>query len=544
MYLKSNLGFADFFFGTEAFKRLQKPIKATHFVQVLTEGILKDWEGVIVVLELALSQHSPPWFPRSDDIVPILRKSAPFFWINSVSKMPVPLISALVSFLKHPEEIYCPTLVAAGLSRNVFDPDVMKLIYDLKLGGVSESNPLPLNEINEPTYIFRAATPSAVKWLLDLLGDEESRRQLHLSNRKTADRNPVTNWYYGDRKLKAAEDHFGTDSSCLISFPNNLNNFVTFGHYCSMFEDLDLLKRAVEATGPNNIAPDTRATFLVLLCGAYATEEVEAHKLMLRYWVDIISEGPEPDFYFLTNLRVDGIEPAALLRIASAQEDMSIDVFDVWVKLRKAVVRQVREKNGLHAEPVAAALLHAIGIIERLNLEERHPLDFYCEFFEEMVLLSSAAGNCPTAYILSHLLEHHPMPTAGRQSLVLDFCRIIDFSSENSQWHSKCAKKLIELTLRTKEYTNSTPETLAALISFWIDFLTEEGLHYKHNGLNIVDLICDNTVAPHLVHFEAWLEKIMRLGGRLTSQERHELDIEALELYKEALREINKPKTN
>jgi hypothetical protein len=125
------------------------------------------------------------------------------------------------------------------LKRTPFDPTITKLIYNLKLGGESELNPFP-------NLFFSVKTPEALQWLLEHLGDQQSREQLLQAKKETEHRTVLLQYLYdGQLKLvKMLEKHFG-DCTFLFSFPDNKASFLLFAQHCATKADLRMLKRGV-----------------------------------------------------------------------------------------------------------------------------------------------------------------------------------------------------------------------------------------------------------------------------------------------------------
>jgi hypothetical protein len=427
--------------------------------------------------------------------------------------MPLKWLEPMIRLVGDPQPIRCPGAVAFGLKRVPFDPAVMKLIYDLKLGGVSDSNPLPLDEILVPSYFYRVGTPEAVKWLLELVGDEESRKQLMQANKKTENLTPLLEYLHDDKPqlMQALVDHFGDDSDFLFSFPHNHEAFLSFFQFCADSEDLELFKRGVEATGPPNIAPDIRAMVLGSLCKQLLSDTMVETRKMLDYWVDVVSEGPEPDFYSPSLER----DTFVLLQMAEPHHNAS-RLNDVWVKFRPMIVRQLRDKKR-QLSTILVALSPAVSLSEPQALSVPM-INFYFEFFEEVARIASEAGHCTTALILSVILDRRLFRMPGVED-ALEVCRHMDFSAENTQRHSEHAATLAAITL--EKYN---PENISKLISLWIDYSNEESLGLRfHMNRNIVDTVCLESVAPHLVDLEALLYKKFFLS-RLSNDHRSKLD--------------------
>jgi hypothetical protein len=251
----------------------------------------------------------------------------------------------VIKYVGHPEDVQCPEsadVVALALSRQAFDPAIMKLIYRGKLAGALESNLSPPEGALE-TYFHYPETPEAIHWLLEFLGDEESRKQLLKANGRTEHRTAVVNYFNNAHPelAKAVVDHFGDDCEFLFSFPNDRDKFLAFANTCADSNDLELLKRGVEATGLNNIAPETRAMFLGSLCGKLFFNNATVDSMMLHYWVDVVSQGPEPDFF---TSPFHNPKSCVLLQIAGISNSASL-LYEMWVKFRPMIIRQAREKK-------------------------------------------------------------------------------------------------------------------------------------------------------------------------------------------------------
>jgi hypothetical protein len=359
------------------FKQLKKPISAWHFIDVLMEGLLGNSLGVRSVLELALSPSAPRWFPDRNELARVLRTESPLFWAEIVFELPFESIEPLVRLVGPPEEINCIGLILAGMRQSPFDPAVMNLIRDLKLGSCYESR-LALCNILERNFFFEVSSPEQLRWLLEFLDDDQSRFQLTEADEDTGHRTPVLQYCFDGRNdvLQALYDHFGDNATFLFSFPNNMDTFVQLGYYCANYKDLELLKRGVKATGADKISPAVRGILLSFLCKKLWPEQKEIHVSMLQYWIEVLSEGPEPDFY-----ASDYIPP--LLGIAFAQEE-GADLSEVWIRFQKTIFSQVREKK-CHMEELVVSFFHKVRSIERLGLAGKYPIDFYCNFFEELV---------------------------------------------------------------------------------------------------------------------------------------------------------------
>jgi hypothetical protein len=520
MYAKFDGGLLDFF-KLENFSQLKQPIKATDFIDVIMKVPEKDMHEIVPVLELAVSSSAPRWFPRREELLQLLRTSSYFFWEDVLFDLPLASIESIIKLVGRPEEIYAGYSLSTVLNRDPFDPAILQLIYDVKLGGVSESDPLHPHYSGGPNYFFSVGTPEALKWLLNISGDEKSRMQL----KETDDRHrTAVMHYYSDRRpelVEALVDHFGQDSTFLFSFPTK-DTFLEYAYCCGNYEDVELLKRGVEATGLNNIAPDTRAIFLWYLCKWESAANMLEPLLMRLYWIDlIISDGVEIDFY--------AKRKSVLVRLTSLPNSAS-RFYDLWHTFRPMIVRQVREKK-LQLPTLIVSFYLMIWDCEDL---QPSAADFFCAFFEDLVRITSEAGHCTTAILLTDLQE---VPKGGVGRSLFDICHRIDFAVENSQLHSKCAKKMVEVTLRHL-FQGTTAEILSTFISIWIDFATEDALLFKKNSMNVVDLICDERLAPYLDNLETVILKLVQRGGRLTHVDVRDLNLEAYQIYKEALRSV------
>jgi hypothetical protein len=180
----------------EQFDQLKQPIKAAHFIELILESFAENAVDVLPVLELAMSESTPRWFPPRDEIVDVLRTSAPIFWHNLLRDFTVQSIESVIKLVGNPHEINFRGVVTAGLQRIPFEPDFMKLVYNLNFSGVCAANLLPLDHIDEPNYFFKVESPEALEWLLKLLGDEECRIQLRLANDSTHNRTALVQYYH------------------------------------------------------------------------------------------------------------------------------------------------------------------------------------------------------------------------------------------------------------------------------------------------------------------------------------------------------------
>jgi hypothetical protein len=107
MYRGFEGGLANFF-KLEAFKPLQNPIEASHFVEVLIEGTFQDANQILPLLELAVSESAPPWFPRRDRLLEMLRTSASPLWDRIAIRLPLEAIASIARLVGLPEEINAP----------------------------------------------------------------------------------------------------------------------------------------------------------------------------------------------------------------------------------------------------------------------------------------------------------------------------------------------------------------------------------------------------------------------------------------------------
>jgi hypothetical protein len=64
----------------------------------------------------------------------------------------------------------------------------------------------------------------------------------------------------------------------------------------------------------------------------------------------------------------------------------------------------------------------------------------------------------------------------------------------------------------------------------------------KMNSKNVMDAICGENAAPLLQDLEALILKLVQRGGRLTAENALGMDVEAVEIYREALATIMSPK--
>jgi hypothetical protein len=173
-------------------------------------------------------------------------------------------------------------------------------------------------------------------------------------------------------------------------------------------------------------------------------------------------------------------------------------------------------------------------------------INFYCDFVEELVRISSESGQGTTAPILSRVVStgRRALPLSGVEGHLFDICYRVEFSSENSQWHAKYATQLIQLTLAM--YPAVNPETFSSLICLWIDFATKESLLQLSHGRNILDHLCLVSTAKNLDDLESLIQKVVKLGGCLTSEDAPGINLEAAEIYREARRALKQSaqKTN
>jgi hypothetical protein len=516
----------------EQFDQLKQPIKAAHFIELILESFAENAVDVLPVLELAMSESTPRWFPPRDEIVDVLRTSAPIFWHNLLRDFTVQSIESVIKLVGNPHEINFRGVVTAGLQRIPFEPDFMKLVYNLNFSGVCAANLLPLDHIDEPNYFFKVESPEALEWLLKLLGDEECRIQLRLANDSTHNRTALVQ-YYHDSQLDLVQvllDYFGDESSFLFSFHDDDAKFLSFARFCAVADNLELLKRGVEATGLSNISPGARIIFLGFLC-QYANSK-NTRREMLNYWIEsVVSDGPEPDFF------AQGLTKKPALFEMTAPMKSTMPMFQVWVKFRSAITRQVREKNRYADEIVNAFYAMIIFFEEELEAEK---IDFYIDLFEELVQISSESGQCPTALVLRSILEKDPeflaMDTLNHR--LFDICYRRDFSAQNSKWHSSYAAKLIQESIHNWKDPKRPISAASRLVSIWIDFATEESLRTNINSKNAIDTLCNVFLARHLTDLETLIPSLVQRGGRLTSLPCSDIDVEALEIYKDALRSI------
>jgi hypothetical protein len=504
---------------------IKQKIDIDQVIEFLFYSIANKPFGEFEELVTYVSSKSPPFLPPPQDLARLIRTSIDICCIM-IRKLPVSTIEAIVKLVGIPE-VSPFYLVYSALERVDFDPSFIKLLYNMNIEGLSESNPLPTHPAEMHQYFSTESSVDGLKWLLRTLGDAKSRECLTFVHPKYFASLTKTNAmldYYMFRRTNLAKtviQHFCDDSNFLFSFPNE-SLFESFTLYCA-HNDPDLFQRAVEATSLQLIPPGTRARVMAYFVAHLDDEKFDS---LLEFWVGTIRGGPEPDF---------GAAIAGEPHIFSLPLHGRIRRFlSMWMKFKDTIMTQLGGLADLTA--LITNLAYSGEEIDRCIADQSFEphLTALRTVLEDIFRMYSSTGRCATAVLMTYRFEYTP----EFQSSLFDIALKTDFAIENGMHRSKFVAAMIKETIRLRY--DAQPTHFPQRVALWIDYADAESLATKHDDKTIIDVILKGPIACQFDDLELVMGELVRRGARRTRFRAKNLDAQAVEIYNCALKQVNK----
>jgi hypothetical protein len=508
---------------------LKRAIHPRHCVQIMAQYCV-DKPAEIEPFVTSLANGAYKSLPPLADVIPYLYQEG--FWMTAASYVPVATIRALVEQLGPP--VADEFDASCGLvARSDFSEETIQSLKSCGL--IGDPHFLRLSDQQNCNIFHFVKTCASLEWIVSHMNDQDITQLIHQPSSNYCG-TPMSYWIAQEcpQYVHALISRLG--EKAVLSLTNAAGQRSAIIN-CALSGNTGLLERIVAATGLSNFTSETLGGILWdLAFNNYCDNR------FFVYWVDLLEKNPsvEPDLWADDGTHLERVFLETRQRLKNSELDLILTKFAVQI---------ARQASEVSSRPVPL-LIHLAEYLFFCGSKARNSIALDLEMIIEKIFTpvaraSAHVGESAVALLAVATSEFFKKKNINQAvfDTLLQICLNIDFAPDATEdqldaRRLKIAQFLHHLSLKDTSSCTTFVERL-------VDLLTAKEL----NATNLMEVLLSKGNAPLLPNMPEFVVRLVECGARLGAKERtvnelnSSLDLQALEIYYEAIRGLSHKRT-